>query len=127
LEDKLEGNLIIIGGGEDKTGEKDILKEVCSKLDNEKEQLVIATIASGVPEELGSIYKNLFTELGVKNISVLDVENRCIANESSSIATIEKAGLVFFTGGDQLKITSLIGGTPLFREWLKDMRRVAYS
>lgn len=119
MEDKLEGNLIIIGGGEDKTGEKDILKEVCSKLDNKKEQLVIATIASGVPEELGSIYKNLFTELGVKNISVLDVENRCIANESSSIATLEKAGLVFFTGGDQLKITSLIGGTPLFKGMVK--------
>lgn len=119
LNEKLDGNLIIIGGAEDKTGEKGILKEVCSELDGNEEHLVIATIASGVPEELGAIYKRLFTELGVKNISILNVENRNDACEKSSIGILDDAGLVFFTGGDQLKITSLIGGTPLYNSMLK--------
>lgn len=119
LNEKLDGNLIIIGGAEDKTGEKGILKEVCSKVNGSEEHLVIATVASGVPEELGTIYKSLFTELGVKNISILNVQSRNDACEKSGISTIENSDLVFFTGGDQLKITSLIGGTPLYTAMLK--------
>lgn len=119
LNEKLDGNLIIIGGAEDKTGDKGILKEVCSKVDKNEEHLVIATIASGVPEELGAVYRSLFTELGVKNISILNIETRDNACEKSSVATIENASLVFFTGGDQLRITSIVGGTPLYNAMLK--------
>ncbi|WP_399549110.1 cyanophycinase [uncultured Clostridium sp.] len=115
LEDKLNGNLIIIGGAEDKNGEKSILKEVCGKIDKDKEELVVATVASGNPEEKGSQYCKIFGDLGVKNISVLNVRERKDAFNINNIELIKKASIVFFTGGDQLRITSLLGGTDLFK------------
>jgi cyanophycinase len=114
LEEKLEGNLIIIGGAEDKQGEKTILKEVCNRLDKEKNILVIATIASELPEELGSEYRDIFKNLGVKNIKILNIRNRKDACNINNIQITDSASLIFFTGGDQLRITSLIGGTPLY-------------
>lgn len=110
----LKDNLIIIGGAEDKKGEKNILKEVCSKIDKEKDELVIATIATDFPKEVGAEYRSIFENLGVRNINILDVEERKDAHEIHNIEMIKNASLVFFTGGDQLKITSLLGGTPLY-------------
>ncbi|MPM21270.1 Cyanophycinase [bioreactor metagenome] len=115
MEPKLEGNLIIIGGAEDKKGEKEILKEVCSKLDRENEELVIATVATELPEEVGKEYTKIFRNLGVKKISILDIQERDNAFEEKNIDMLKAASIVFFTGGDQLKITSLLGGTPLYK------------
>lgn len=114
MEEKLEGSLIIIGGAEDKKGDKKILKEVCKKLDKEKDVLVIATVASELPEELGDEYKHIFEELGVRNIRILNIRERKDAYDRSNAQIIQDAALVFFTGGDQLRITSLIGGTPIY-------------
>lgn len=114
LEEKLKGNLIIIGGAEDKKGEKEILKEVCSKIDKENEKLIIATIATELPKEVGAEYTDIFKKLGVKNIDILDIAQRDDACRESNVALIKNASLVFFTGGDQLRITSLVGGTPLY-------------
>ena len=109
---KSEKNLIIIGGAEDKTGEKKILKEVCSRLDKQEDILVIATIASEIPEELGDEYRKIFQELGIKNIKILTIRNRRDAVDINNVNLIENTALMFFT--DQLRITSLIGGTPLY-------------
>ena len=57
LEEILKGNLIIIGGAEDKKGEKDILKEVCSRIDKDNDELVIATVATDLPKEVGAEYR----------------------------------------------------------------------
>lgn len=114
MEEKLKGNLIIIGGAEDKKGEKEILKEVCSKIDKENEKLVIATIATELPKEVGAQYTDIFKNLGVKNIDILDIQHRDDACRESNINLIKSASLVFFTGGDQLRITSLVGGTPIY-------------
>jgi cyanophycinase len=114
LNEKLAGDLIIIGGAEDKEGEKLILKEVCSKIDKEKDELIIATVATEKPREVGIQYKAIFKDLGVKNVSVSNVENREDAYKEENLSMLEKASLVFFTGGDQLRITSILGGTPLY-------------
>lgn len=114
MEEKLEGNLIIIGGAEDKNGDKKILKEVCGRLEKNKDILVIATIASEIPDELGCEYKKIFEELGIKNIRILNIRNRKDAFNVNNINIIESVSMIFFTGGDQLRITSLIGGTPLY-------------
>lgn len=110
-----KGDLIIIGGAEDKKGSKNILKEVCSKIDKENDELVIATIATQLPKEVGAEYKEIFSDLGVKNISILDIQEREDALSEQNTELIDKASLVFFTGGDQLRITSLLGGTPLYK------------
>ncbi|WP_123052698.1 cyanophycinase [Clostridium sp. JN-1] len=115
MEEKTEGNLIIIGGAEDKHGSKTILKEVCNKIDKGKDILVVATVASELPEELGDEYKQIFQALNVKNVQILNIKDREDAYDINNIKIIEDASLVFFTGGDQLRITSLIGGTPLYK------------
>lgn len=114
MEQVFQTNLIIIGGAEDKDGEKSILKEVCNKIDKDKAQFVIATVATELPQETAKEYKDIFEKLGIKNIGILDIKERGEAYSPNNIKLMEKASLVFFTGGDQLKITSLLGGTPLY-------------
>lgn len=109
------GTLIIIGGAEDKKGEKGILKEVSEQIDKENGKLVIATIASQLQDEVGADYEKLFKELGVKNIRILKIQTRKDSFEESNLEIIKDASLLFFTGGDQLRITSLLGGTALYK------------
>jgi cyanophycinase len=119
MEDILKGTLIIIGGAEDKKEKKIILQQVCSKLDKEKEELVIATVATEEPEEVGAQYNKIFKNMGVKNITILNVQDREDAYKKENMSIVERAALIFFTGGDQLRITSILGGTPLYKA-LKD-------
>lgn len=114
MSEKVSGNLIIIGGAEDKKGDKEILKRVSKYIDPEKEKLIIATIATQYPEQSYQNYKNVFTKLGVRNIDKLDISTRDDAFNEENIKLINSANLLFFTGGDQLRITSMIGGTPIY-------------
>lgn len=116
LVESTKRNLIIIGGAEDKKGSKEILKEVCSSINMEKDNLVIATLATEAPVEAGGKYKRIFASLGVKNIKTLDISERNHAFLQENIEIIKNANLIFFTGGDQLRITSLLGGTPVGNE-----------
>jgi len=111
----IQEGLIIIGGAEDKKGDKKILKEVSSHIKEESQLLVIVTVATELPVEVGNEYTDIFHELGIINIRVLDVGNRADALKTENVELIEKASLVFFTGGDQLRITSILGGTPLYK------------
>lgn len=114
MKEELSGNLIIIGGAEDKEGKKEILKKVCNCLDKQKDTLLIATIATEYPKEAEYKYKKAFKNLGVNNIEVLDINTREEALEKRNYDLIKSAKIIFFTGGDQLRITSLIGGTPIY-------------
>ena len=69
-------NLIIIGGAEDKEGKKEILKKVCNSINKDEDILLVATIATEYPEEVAENYKKLFRELEVKNIKILDIDDR---------------------------------------------------
>ena len=111
---KLSGNLIIIGGAEDKEGKKEILNRVCDCINKDNDTLIVATVATKYPEEAARKYKKAFGEIGVKHIEILDISKRKDANKKENISLIKKASLIFFTGGDQLKITSLLGGSPIY-------------
>ena len=114
MSEKVSGNLIIIGGAEDKKGDKEILKRVAKYIDPEKEKLIIATIATQYPEKSYQNYKNVFSKLGIKNIDKLDISTREDAFNKENVELINNANLLFFTGGDQLRITSMIGGSPVY-------------
>lgn len=122
LDDQHQGNLIIIGGAEDKTGEKSILKYLCSLIEKEEDLILIVTAASELPQELGREYKSIFMELGVKNIDTLNIIKRDDAQDEKNLRLIENADLIFFTGGDQLRITSLLGGTKLYRKIIESFQ-----
>jgi cyanophycinase len=107
------GPLIIIGGHEDKEGRREILKEVARRLDGGR--LVIATIASHAPEGYFDAYRRAFSDLGVGELVELYIEDRAEASDATKLALLDGAAGVFFSGGDQLRITSQIGLTPLER------------
>jgi cyanophycinase len=105
------GTLVIIGGHENKDDDPLILKEVVRRVENGK--LVVATVASELPEEMWADYERVFRRLGVKHLYKLDVESREDAFSDRKVQILADADAVFFTGGDQLKITTLLGASPL--------------
>jgi len=107
------GALLVIGGHEDKEGERVILKEVASRIGDGK--LVIATVASHEPQGYFDAYKQAFAPLGVTNLAELYVNERDEARSQEAKAILEDAAGIFFTGGDQLRISSRIGDTPIER------------
>lgn len=107
------GVLIVIGGRERKEGERTILKEFARRLDGGK--LVIATVASSEPEGYFDAYREAFEGLGPSELVELYIEDRAQAFEDGKRALLDGAAGVFFTGGDQLRITSQLGDTPLER------------
>lgn len=108
------GCLIIIGGREDKEDQKEILNVVAKRVG--RGSLVIASLASALPRELWADYRRIFKSLGVKSIKHLHVETHEEARKQKHVDLLDGATGVFFTGGDQLKITTRIGGTPLFEK-----------
>jgi cyanophycinase len=109
--------LIIIGGHEDKEGDKEILREVARRVGNGK--LVVTTVASSEPDGLFEEYEKVFRGLGVKHVHKLEIWSRADASTDHSKAVVEDAAGFFFTGGDQLKITSQIGDTAVYHELRK--------
>ena len=105
------GQLMVIGGHEDKKGERRVLREFVRRLDDRP--LVVTSIASEVPDEIWADYKKVFGQLGVTSVEHLTVANREQAHDPERVELVARAGAVFFTGGDQLRITSKLGGTPL--------------
>jgi len=103
--------LMVIGGHEEKDGDKLILKEIARRVGSGK--LVVATIASKEPGSLWEEYEPIFRNLGVRHVYKLDVQSREDAKSERSLRVLDGATAVFFTGGDQLKITSQIGLSPV--------------
>lgn len=111
------GPLLIIGGHEDKDGDREIL-ETLAKLVNGG-RLVIATIASKAPEGYFDAYKAAFGALGLTDLVELYVEERSDSGTREALATLDGASGVFFTGGDQLRISSQIGDTAVEKRILQ--------
>jgi cyanophycinase len=111
---KPKGTLIIIGGREDKEGDCVILKEVVKHVRNSR-PLVVVTVATSKPEEVAPEYRTLFKNLGVKNVEVIDIRTREEAHDEAKVELCRTASVIFFTGGDQLRITSQIGDSPMFQ------------
>jgi cyanophycinase len=105
-----DGNLIVIGGHEDKEGDCTILREVAQRVGGGK--LVIATVASHEPAGYFESYKKAFSKVGLKNVAELYVDDRAQTNDPNRLKLLEEAAGVFFSGGDQLRISSQIGDTP---------------
>ena len=108
-----KGILIVIGGHEDKEGKRPILREVARRVNGGK--LVVATVASHEPEGYFESYQKGFDGFGVGELVELYIEDRSEASSEEKLRVLDDAAGVFFTGGDQLRISSQIGDTPLER------------
>ncbi|MCO5167009.1 MAG: cyanophycinase [Planctomycetes bacterium] len=110
------GRLIIIGGREDKDDERVILREVVQAA--ARGPLVVVTAASAFPDEVWRDYQVAFEALGAADVVHLPLRSRADAlggpRLEEHLAALARAAGVFFTGGDQLKLTTLLGGTPVW-------------
>jgi cyanophycinase len=110
-EQSRRGTLIVIGGHEerDPSRERRILREVASRVRGGK--LVLATVASHKPQGYFDEYEKAFSDLDVGELVELYVEARNEASDREKLQVLDDAAGVFFSGGDQLRITSQIGDT----------------
>jgi len=127
----MKGKLLIIGGAENKEKTKNTtLKSAQTILTRfieesrlkKKSRIEIITTASTVPEEMGSEYIKTFKELEATNTGILAISDRNETDAPETLKRLEKADAVFFCGGDQLRLTAILGGTQfhnLLQERLK--------
>ena len=108
-----EGTVIIIGGAEDKVRDRVILSRFVSLAGGTDATIVVISTASSLGAEAGERYRHVFTELGVKHVRPLHAVTRQQANEETSVLAVKDATGVFLTGGNQLRLSSTIGGTAL--------------
>jgi cyanophycinase len=107
------GRLVAVGGAEDKEGDCVILKEFVRLAKGERARVVVMTVASDLPEEVGAEYRKVFKRLGVGEVKVVDISQREDTQSEKAMKALEEATAVYFTGGDQLHITALLGGTEM--------------
>ena len=113
------GILVIIGGKEDKGDKKEdknesreeILKTFVALIEKEDPCIEVVTSGSSMPEEMFADYKKVFKELQVKNLGHIHHKERKEVLNDDLTERINKADALFFTGGDQLLLTSLYGGS----------------
>lgn len=125
----IKGKLMIIGGAVDKGSfteasfdanvannlnffETGILKRlILESKHKEDSHIEVITTASKIPREIGPEYVKALEYLGAKNVKVLHIEKREQATDPEVLDRLKAADVVMFTGGDQLRLTSILGGT----------------
>ncbi|HEY0776939.1 MAG TPA: cyanophycinase [Gemmatirosa sp.] len=107
------GTLVIIGGHEDKKDDRLILRALAERAQDGA--LVVVTAASNLPDELWGDYEPVFRDLGVRDVRHLHVDTREDARDPERVRVLDGASVVFFTGGNQLKLTSQLGDTPVYQ------------
>ncbi|MEH1939486.1 MAG: cyanophycinase [Nostoc sp.] len=113
VEIKSKQELIIIGGAEDKKEDCEILREFVRRAGGTKAKIVIMTAATELPRDVGENYIRVFEKLGAEDARIVDTETRDDAYSSTALETVSKATGIFFTGGDQARITSILKDTEL--------------
>lgn len=92
--------------------ERGILRKIINESRLKEDSVIeIITTASQIPQIVGPEYKSAFEFLGARNVSILDITNREQANSDAVTARATAADVVMFTGGDQLRLTSILGGS----------------
>ena len=107
------GQLVIIGGAEDKEGDCTILREFVRRAGGLQARIVVMTVATGLPGEVGETYMNVFERLGVESVKVVDTARREDANDPRALELTQEATGIFFTGGNQARITECLKDTEL--------------
>ncbi|HYW12512.1 MAG TPA: cyanophycinase [Longimicrobium sp.] len=105
--------LLVIGGAEDPDpDDMTILPYLVEMAGGKNARIVICSSPSENPEEKVDTYGELFEKLGVAEVIPAPITDRHEADDPELLEAVQRATAVFFTGGDQLRLTALISGTP---------------
>lgn len=103
--------VVIIGGAEDKEKDKTILFRVFHAAGGPRARILIVPTASAEPELLGAVYRQIFLQMGADFVQVLDLTSRMQADQPELEALLRQATCVFMTGGDQVRLTTILAHT----------------
>lgn len=121
-----KGKLISIGGAEDKGTESEgnyaqinnlhffelgILKRVVQEMGGVNSHIVLITTASSIPQEVSENYMQAFGKIGCTNVEHINIRTRDDARNPEYIDKVTKCDGIMFSGGDQLRLTTIFGGT----------------
>jgi cyanophycinase len=107
------GTVIVIGGAEDKVRDRLILGRFVALAGGRDARIAVISTASSMGPEAGERYRSIFTELGAAAVIPLHAVTRTQANDEHIARQVRDATGVFMTGGNQLRLSSMIGGTRL--------------
>lgn len=108
--------ILVIGGAEDKVHGREILHTFFSRSGATEARIAIIPSASREPIIIGDRYRNIFQDMGAKQIEVLDIRERDQSEDHRIQDYIEDCTGVFMTGGDQLRLCGLLADTPLMEK-----------
>jgi cyanophycinase len=106
------GWIIPIGGAEEKDNSPAILRRFVQLAGGDQADVVVIPTASQL-QSTGPRYERIFAELGAARVTAMDFDTRRDCEEPGRLARLQQATGVFFTGGNQLRLTTLIGGTAI--------------
>lgn len=106
------GLLIAIGGAEDKVGDRTVLSEVVTRSGGNQAIIALFPTASSIPAELAEMYEQIFRSMGAL-VRTVWIKTRADAEAPENLGLLEGATAIFFTGGAQGRIVTLLGGTPM--------------
>ncbi len=106
------GWIVPIGGAENKENDRHILERFVRVSGGRDANIVVIPTASRM-HETGPRYEKLFAELGAAEVATMDFDTRRDCMEPGRLSRLGQATGIFFTGGNQLRLTTLLGGTPV--------------
>jgi cyanophycinase len=106
------GWIIPIGGAENKENDRRILERFVNVSGGEAADIVVIPTASRA-HETGARYEQIFRDIGARHVTVMDFDTRRDCHEAGRLERLGEASGIFFTGGNQLRLTTLLGGTPV--------------
>jgi cyanophycinase len=109
----LRSSVLVIGGAEDKVHGKEILQSFWHCAGGTDAIIGIIPSASREPTIIGDRYISIFSDMGAKDLKVLDVRERTQGEDKDYQEYVEKCTAIFMTGGDQLRLCGLLADTPL--------------
>jgi cyanophycinase len=113
-----DGTVIIIGGAEDKVRERVILTRFIELAGGREARIAVICSASSLGPLAGEMYRRIFTELGARSVEAISAVTRTQANDKQAAAIVGRASGVFMTGGNQLRLSTTIGGTAVAEQIL---------
>jgi cyanophycinase len=109
------GHLIVIGGAEDKVRDRVILNRFVALAGGHDARIAVVATASSFAAEVAERYREVFTDLGAARVDPILAQARPVANDETLARLVDAASGIFLTGGNQLRLSSTIGGTRLAR------------
>ena len=119
------GHLLMIGGAEDKLRQRQILSRFVALAGGSDARIVIISTASSLGDEATQLYVSLFRQMGIGDVRGMRPLVRDDANDPRLVSQVDDATAIFMTGGNQLRLSSVIGGTLLGKSVIERHRHGA--